>query len=66
MDEWFLEIEVNLIVGLVVRVHASALGVDRSADFLVLELGAVLENAGVFKGDEAGIAAFRRFTESLS
>jgi UDPglucose--hexose-1-phosphate uridylyltransferase len=27
---------------------------------------AVLENAGVFKGDEAGTAAFRRFTESLS
>ncbi|MBQ4048429.1 MAG: UDP-glucose--hexose-1-phosphate uridylyltransferase [Clostridia bacterium] len=39
-------------------------------DILRAEVGLifckVLENAGVFKGDEAGIAAFRRFAESLS
>ncbi|MBQ5794871.1 MAG: hypothetical protein IIW14_02640 [Kiritimatiellae bacterium] len=38
-------------------------------DLLRAEVGRifseVLENAGVFKGDEAGIAAFRRFVESL-
>ena len=32
---------------------------------IVLVFGKVLEDAGVFKRDEAGRAAFRRFTDSL-
>ena len=45
LDE-FLEIEVDLIVGLVIRVHASALGVNGATDFFTLQFGAVLQNAG--------------------